>query len=328
MPISGSAPNKTFSRQVSIYTGSDAWAQLDAAGVPVRSADQDDEANDHAAAINACLFRNGDNFNADIPTSGNKFTGVGNAAARDQFSSAAQIQDASLLYAATSSNDTITASLTPAITAYAIGSLFVAKIGGTNTGAATINYNTVGAKSIKKGRAGTLAMDAGDLPAGKIALFVYDGTNIQMVNAPEFPSGTVMLFKQTSAPTGWTKDTSNNNNSAVRIVTGTPSTGGTVDFTTAFASQTPSGTVGDTTLTTNQIPSHAHNFVGYLNLSAGGGSNHNYFVLGEGSTANGGSGPGTAVQNAGGGASHTHTFTGNSINLAVKYTDVIQATKD
>jgi len=34
------------------------------------------------------------------------------------------------------------------------------------------------------------------------------------------PSGTKQLFVQTSAPTGWTKDTSNNNDSAVRIVTG------------------------------------------------------------------------------------------------------------
>jgi hypothetical protein len=56
--------------------------------------------------------------------------------------------------------------------------------------------------------------------------------------ASGFDSGTKMLFVQTAAPTGWTKDTVNNNNKALRIVTGTASTGGSVAFTTAFASQT------------------------------------------------------------------------------------------
>ena len=93
------------------------------------------------------------------------------------------------------------------------------------------------------------------------------------------PSGTKMLFAQTAAPTGFTKDTSNNNNSAIRIVTGTAGTGGSVDFTTAFATPSVSGSVGlsgdlaagnlavamsgsisNTTLTTSEIPSHTHNF--------------------------------------------------------------------
>jgi hypothetical protein len=64
-----------------------------------------------------------------------------------------------------------------------------------------------------------------------------------------FPAGTVMLFRQTAAPTGWTKDTTNYNNHALRVVTGTASSGGTVAFTTAFASQTVSGSIGSTTAT-------------------------------------------------------------------------------
>jgi hypothetical protein len=65
----------------------------------------------------------------------------------------------------------------------------------------------------------------------------YDGNN------SEFDTGTRMIFGQTTAPTGWTKDATNYNNHALRVVTGTAGTGGTVDFTTAFASQTPTGTV-------------------------------------------------------------------------------------
>jgi hypothetical protein len=64
------------------------------------------------------------------------------------------------------------------------------------------------------------------------------------------PSGTVMIFKQTAAPTGWTKDTTAAlNDSALRIVTGTVSTGGTVAFSTAFASQSVAGTLSSTTAT-------------------------------------------------------------------------------
>ena len=91
------------------------------------------------------------------------------------------------------------------------------------------------------------------------------------------PSGTVMLFIQTSAPTGWTKSTAHDNK-ALRIVSGTAGSGGSVAFTTAFASQGVSGsissttatgsnsstaaggTVGDTALSTTQIPSHSHTF--------------------------------------------------------------------
>ena len=51
------------------------------------------------------------------------------------------------------------------------------------------------------------------------------------------PSGTKMIFNQTSAPTGWTKVTSSND-VALRVVSGTVGTGGTVAFETAFASQT------------------------------------------------------------------------------------------
>ena len=172
----------------------------------------------------------------------------------------------------------------------------------------------------------------------------------------EFTSGTVMLFAQTAAPTGWTKDTTNYNNHGLRIVTGTASTGGSVDFTTAFASQSVSGTVsvsastgavsapvsiGNTTLTTPQIPSHSHSTsttAGYLYGTPYNPSS-NKVAMGY-QSPNQGSAP---TNNAGGGGSHTHpgsggshshpvsapaSFSGNAINLAVKYVDVIRATKD
>ena len=155
----------------------------------------------------------------------------------------------------------------------------------------------------------------------------------QTISTQAFPSGTRMSFQQTAAPTGWTKDTTAGlDNSAMRIVIGTVSSGGTQDFTTAFASQTPTGSVsittvsgsaGATTLTTPQIPSHTHT-VGIDGGTPG--------ISAQGVPA---FGPSFATGSTGGGGSHTHpfsfssgsgTFTGNAINLAVKYYDFIIAT--
>jgi hypothetical protein len=145
-----------------------------------------------------------------------------------------------------------------------------------------------------------------------------------------------MIFGQTAAPTGFTK-LIDQDNAGLRVVSGTASTGGSVNFTTAFASQTPTGSVsitavagsaGATTLTTPQIPSHTHT-VTYMTQDGGPGGNGVVGASGPASTINSGS--------TGGGGSHTHpfsfssgsgTFTGNAINLAVKYVDVIRATKD
>jgi hypothetical protein len=154
------------------------------------------------------------------------------------------------------------------------------------------------------------------------------------VSVEAFASGTVMLFAQTSAPTGWTKG-STHDDKALRVVTGTASTGGSVAFTTAFASQSVAGTVGDTALTTNQIPSHKHDLIAndvsnsslnsgdqialQRNVSADG----DYILRGTSAAAELGE---SAA--AGGGAVHTHSFTGTAINLAVNYVDVILATKD
>lgn len=146
-----------------------------------------------------------------------------------------------------------------------------------------------------------------------------------------FPSGTKLLFQQTSAPTGWTKDTTHDNK-AMRVVSGTAGSGGSVNFTTAFASKdvtgsvSISGTVANHTLSISQIPSHNHQ----LNHTGTGSEN---------SIQQGGGSLPTTASNiisgaAGGGGAHNHgfsgsgTFTGTAINLAVQYVDVIIATKN
>ena len=154
----------------------------------------------------------------------------------------------------------------------------------------------------------------------------------------EFASGTALLFQQTAAPTGWTKVTTYNNY-ALRIVSGTVSTGGSVPFTTAFASQTPSGgvsiggSVDQTTLSLSQIPSHNHSGGGFETMKVQGPATG--WTSGPYSTSGGSGMAGWYDQTLGGNGSHNHsvggvtgTFSGNAINLAVQYVDAIICTKN
>jgi len=174
--------------------------------------------------------------------------------------------------------------------------------------------------------------------SGTAAVTISAAQVVTFANPPigVFPSGTALLFQQTTAPTGWTKSTTHDNK-ALRVVSGSVTTGGSVAFTTAFASQAVAGSVGTsgaTTLSTAQIPSHSHTAPAVVLWGAAVTGTPNLFC-GTTTLANSGTptstyyGPNTGA--AGGGGSHDHsggTFTGTAINLAVQYVDVIIATKN
>ena len=122
-----------------------------------------------------------------------------------------------------------------------------------------------------------------------------------------FPPGTLMLFVQTAAPTGWTKSTTHDNK-ALRVVSGSVTTGGTQNFTAVL-----NGTVGATTLTEAQIPSHSHTFPARISTTV------STPTIASGQIAPASSNPSTNA--TGGGGSHTHS-------MDVAYVDVIIATKD
>ena len=164
-----------------------------------------------------------------------------------------------------------------------------------------------------------------------------DGVNnIIRDNVPNIyiavPSGTLMLFQQTAAPNGWTKQTTHNDK-VLRVVSGTASSGGITTFTSVFTSRTPAGTVGNTTLTTAQIPSHTH--TGYapnhdVNDSTSQGypygNSHNAFRSSDRGRDYGmldGS-----ISYTGSSNSHTHGFTGTAMDFAVQYVDLIIASKN
>ena len=124
-----------------------------------------------------------------------------------------------------------------------------------------------------------------------------------------FAAGTRLAFQQTAAPTGWTKDTAAAlDDSIMRIVTGSASSGGSTAFST-FNGQT---SVGATTLSTAQMPSHTHTVGGTTSATSNIGST---FMASSGTSVSSGS--------TGGGGSHTH-----SITTSIKYYDFIIASKN
>jgi hypothetical protein len=171
--------------------------------------------------------------------------------------------------------------------------------------------------------------DLADVNDGTISLVSpnFDAATINSVAIDAFPSGTKMLFQQSSAPTGWAKVTTHNDK-ALRVVSGSVSSGGTQAFSTTFDSYTPAGsvsvTVAEHTLLLSEIPSHSHDLPLQSTGPAGGG-----FLAGYPST-----GTGIVSSTAGGGAAHGHpnstgSFTGSaSTQFDVQYVDTIIASKD
>ncbi len=92
---------------------------------------------------------------------------------------AALLQAGSYIYKAdTASDDTYLLALTPTLTAYTKGMVISFEAQTANTGAATLNIDTLGAKPIKKQH--DVALASNDIEANQIVTVVYDGTNFQM----------------------------------------------------------------------------------------------------------------------------------------------------
>jgi len=173
----------------------------------------------------------------------------------------------------------------------------------------------------------------------------YIGNGANLTGLPSIiPSGSLMLFQQTSAPTGWTKATTHNNK-ALRVVTGSASSGGSNTFSAAFNSaQTVSGTTGSTavsitgstaghSITQAELPSvdlipaekSKTEDKGTLNRgsSSGGGASYEFINIPLGGSNSAHShGVGTLA-----GGAHTHTFS-DTFNLDVQYVDLIICSKD
>lgn len=145
----------------------------------------------------------------------------------------------------------------------------------------------------------------------------------------EIPSGANTVMKVSTPPTGWTKTNTFNLN-VLRVVTGSASSGGSVNYTDVLKQHTVTttsvaGSAGGVSLTAPQLPLHTHNVIGPATSAA-------YQVPGPGlSNILWSANPGQVSQFVGNSDSHSHSATvgsgsfaaASNIDLRVKYVDII-----
>jgi hypothetical protein len=146
-------------------------------GTTISSTVHNNTMSDIASALTASIAKDGQTTaTANLPMGGFRHTSVGNATARSQYGTVDQIQDGEyIVVGSVAGTNTITGSLSPSITAYVAGMQVVLIPANANTGATTLNLNSVGALDVQKyTSAGQVALAANDLRAGIPALLVLD----------------------------------------------------------------------------------------------------------------------------------------------------------
>ena len=137
---------------------------------------------DLATGLSTCITKDGQTTpTANIPMGSNKITGLAVGTVATDAATLGQVQSTvAKLLNSVSGVDTITAAGTPSVSAYAAGQMFYFVAAGDNTGAVTINIDSLGAKSVT--RDGAVALAAGDIKSGEVVVIVYDGTRFQVVS--------------------------------------------------------------------------------------------------------------------------------------------------
>ena len=154
------------------------------------------------------------------------------------------------------SANTYTLTPNPTLTAYAAGVDLLVKINVANTGASTINVDSLGAKSIKKTDGTDPA--SGDLALNGIVELVYDGTNFQLVAtgaaaasdlnwmSSSITTNTVRILEQHGVSavhtTAGVVDEFESNTDAETIIGASASTNETYDASSDFYQQTAGAT--------------------------------------------------------------------------------------
>lgn len=113
MPWSGSAPNKTFSRNTGVYTGATAWQQTEAAARGIRADDADTHDQDLSDGVSGSLQKNGDNKpTANIDWGGYNIENLGGLGSATEVTVASSgttdVLGAGALFVAVSGTTTIT----------------------------------------------------------------------------------------------------------------------------------------------------------------------------------------------------------------------------
>jgi hypothetical protein len=231
-------------------------------GTTISSTWANNTLNDIATALTGSISSDGQTVvSANLPMSGYAHTGVANATIRTMYASGGQVQDGSISYlTSVSGTNAVTAVAALGMSAYAVGQRFSFLAAGTNTGATTLNINSIGAKPVTKN--GTNALTGGEITSGAVVEVLYDGTEFQ-ITSQLIPAGVIVMWSGSivSIPSGWYLCDGNNSTPDLRnrFIVGAGSTysvaatGGSADA--IVVSHTHSASVTD--------PGHTHNINGY-----------------------------------------------------------------
>lgn len=132
--------------------------------------------------LSNCLTKDGQTTpTANIPLGGFKITGLAAGTSATDAANISQIQNSKgTLLSTVAGTNTITAQATPTLTAYASGQEFSFVVANTNTGATTINIDSLGAKNIF---ARGVALGGNELFATALYKIVYDGTQFNLLGS-------------------------------------------------------------------------------------------------------------------------------------------------
>lgn len=165
------------------------------------------------------------------------------------------------------------------------------------------------------------------VPQSARATVISDSTNGCRIASDTIPAGTSMVFHQATAPSGWTQITSSAyNNASLRVVNSTGGgTGGSSSFTDVFQSRTilqtnlPNVSLSGTTNTTGDH-AHTYSYTSIIGFVPGSSSGGGLVANTSGTTSTAGNHSHTVSVSLGG--------SGTPMDFAVKYIDIIVATKN
>ena len=183
-------------------------------GTTIASSPVNSDLSDIGAALSQSISKDGQtSYTSNQPMGNNKLTGLAAGTAPTDSVNLGQVAAGTLNYGTATGTDTIAVTLSPGFTAYEAGQWFSFEVAATNTGAVTVNVNTIGAGALVWPD-GT-ALSAGDLPAGAVVgIEAKNDTpvfHLQTVATRPVPStspffvqtGSISAYIGATAPTGW-----------------------------------------------------------------------------------------------------------------------------
>lgn len=178
-------------RQILSYNGTGTFV-INSAGTPyvsgtvISSTAANALNSDLATGLTTAITKDGQTTpTANIPLGGFRITNLGAGTVATDAARLSQVQNSTTTtLIAITGTDTLTGTVSPTLTAYATGQVFSFVVAATNTGAVTLNVDSIGVKAVT--RTGAVALVAGDMVTGQIAIVEYDGTRFQLINGNSF----------------------------------------------------------------------------------------------------------------------------------------------